>query len=499
MVERTKSTYPRDQLPVLLRLEPPSIVAVHNAAALTFELQQLFKAVSNWQYRLTPIERDIWKPNREKATRTSDTLVNFFGFQGDKKTPNRYFYPLDPTCLVRKSAWQISGKNWDSEAAALLAFATEVRAFLVEHQLRLSPTSGGIAAQLLRDQRFFPEKRRKIPRATNARARDVLPGNFYRLYRAKERTFYDATYLDQKNAHHEAARSLSFPDPDTLLARGRFRQAEAASPANWLRRGSPAFARFVAQHHGLVLARIYNPHFKSDRSFHLPCMDKPGLQLAYLYTNEIAYLESFQGAYVHSIVAAWTSPDAHTGLNAYAVWAIDRVAESDRARRAWLKQTLLSGYGILAAKPKHLEFGFRTAKGGVDKLYPVGPGALPVKATRTRREHETGIANVIYRGMIEAETRLRSLQLARDLTAHKLDVLAVYADSVFVDSGRPLPFLPEPWKVQQHLTSLKFLNSTSFTSRELDKLPGIRREDRDLIQSAREPLKRGPRGARRSA
>jgi hypothetical protein len=490
IVERTKITYPRDQLAALLLLEPSSILTVHNAAVLTLNLHEEFKEIDNWQYRLTPMERELWTPNRKKKVVTSDTLVNFFGFQGDKKNPGRYFYPLDPIRFVRKSAFDISGTDWDTEASALLAFAQEVRAFLVSQQLRLSPTSGGIAAQLLRDPRFFPDDRRKVPRATNARARDVLPGNFYRLYKAEERVYYEAAYLDQSNAHHQAALSLSFPDPDALFARGRFREADAPDASDWLRRDSPEFSRFLSTHQGLVLARVYNPHLKGDQSFHLPCMDVPGLQLVYLYTNEIPYLESFPGAYVHSIIAAWTSPHINTGLNAYAKWAIGQVAEASKERRAWLKQTLLSGYGILAAKPRHTEFGFRKATGGVDKNYPVGPGFIPVKAFRTNKERETGIANVIYRGMIEAETRLVSLRLARELSDRKINVLAVYADSVFVENNAPLPFLPEPWKIQAHLTSLQFLNSTSFTSRELEKLPGIRREDREKLDSARAPLRK---------
>lgn len=490
MVERTGDTYPRSELAKVLLLEPSSLLAAHNASHLLIELNRQFKDIDNWQYRVTPIEREIWKPNREKKIVTSEILVNFLGFQGDKKNPNRYFYPVDPIRFIRKSAFDIMGTDWDTEAGALFQWATDLRTFLVDNKLRLSPTSGGISAQLLRDARFFPDERRKVPAATNAKARAVLPGNFYRLYEAQEGKFYEASYLDQKNAHHAAALSLQFPSPNSLFARGYFRQAESEGESRiWIHRGTQAFSDFLSEHRGLVLARIHSPHLKGNRSFHLPCMDKPGFSNAWLYTNEIPYLESFTGAYVEGIIAAWTSTDTDGGLNRYAQWAVKQVGESSRERRAWLKQTLLSGYGILAAKPRHIEFGFRKANGGTDRIYPVGPGRIPAKAIRTQRANEPGIANVIYRGMIEAETRLRSLQLARDLSERGLKVLAVYADSVFVDSAKALPFLPEPWKIQAHLTSLRFFNSTSFTSRELEKLPGVPRDKREMHESAFRPFR----------
>jgi hypothetical protein len=87
--------------------------------------------------------------------------------------------------------------------------------------------------------------------------------------------------------------------------------------------------------------------------------------------------------------------------------------------------------------------------------------------------HEMGMANVIHRGLIEAETRLRSLELARKLSEEEHKVLAIYADSVFVAGGKPLPLLAPPWRVQNHLTALRFLTSTAFTSHELEKMPGV--------------------------
>lgn len=91
-------------------------------------------------------------------------------------------------------------------------------------------------------------------------------------------------------------------------------------------------------------------------------------------------------------------------------------------------------------------------------------------------ESETQITNVLYRGMIEAEQRVRVLKCARFLTEHGARVLAVYADSVFVESSTPLPFLPHGWRVEAELDDLVFMSSTEFISRQVTKLPGMARD-----------------------
>jgi hypothetical protein len=78
--------------------------------------------------------------------------------------------------------------------------------------------------------------------------------------------------------------------------------------------------------------------------------------------------------------------------------------------------------------------------------------------------------------MIEAETRKRTIELANDMTDAGLEVIAVYADAVFVRRTGPLPPLPKGWSVKHDLDGLRFLDAVSFASRQLTKLPGIPRE-----------------------
>jgi hypothetical protein len=78
----------------------------------------------------------------------------------------------------------------------------------------------------------------------------------------------------------------------------------------------------------------------------------------------------------------------------------------------------------------------------------------------------------LARGIIEAETRRRSLLYARQLEAKGISVLSVYVDGLILDTDR-LPFLPEGWEVEAYLTDLVFQHPNSWTSRTISKQPGI--------------------------
>lgn len=481
-LERTGEIYPRSEFPKLTLVEPSSIVAVHRAGDLVQECDKVFSDNPNWQFRVTPIEYDMYRPNRVKSRQViKQTTVSLFGFRGDRRS--RYFYPLDPLSFVRKTVFEIRQNSGTgaNETYELLEWAKEVRQFLIENDIQIRPTSGGIAGQLLKDRRFYPNARRKVPRSTNDKVRSKLSGNFYRLYSAEVGRVYRATYLDQSNAHHFAARRIRFPDANSLMARGRFASLEDSA---W-RKPETSAGRIELSRPGLFYGRVWSEGGTGDKPM-LPFMEKRGSELRWWYSNELEELQRY--GRVEYLVAAWTANETDTGLNRYATWAIRQLQRSPTTQRGWTKPLLLSTYGILATKAKHSEFGYKRAKSGETKLYPIGVQRLEVVAKRSEKALEPGFANVIHRGMIEAETRLESIRLARELYESGIEVLAVYADSVFVRSG-PLPLLPEPWKIQAHLTGLRFLSASMFTSKELTKLPGIgASEQRKRLMESKRPL-----------
>jgi hypothetical protein len=417
-------------------------------------------------------------------------VVNFFGWQKVNKKAGLYHYPLDPFTfcgargvvgMLPKPRVQVCDPETGElleRLAQLLAWGQDVRDWCAKHHLRVSATNGGLAAQLLKDERFWPEARRKVPRATNSRMRPHLPGNYYKLL-ADENHHYQAYYLDMASAHHTITLDLQFPHPDKLRAKGYFKDVPVESDVTvpegrpWVKHGTPAFDRLMKAH-GLLYCQV-SVRKLPDVMFPLPYLRNPGTKMAWVYTNELDTLRTL-GATIDYVQAAWVSWDVDTGMGRYARWALQETREATQETKAWLKPTLLATYGILAAKPRVMETGYRLAVTGVPRRYPAGSGMLEVLAMISNRESETQITNVLHRGMIEAEQRVRVLNCARFLTEQGAQVLAVYADSVFVESSTPLPFLPDGWRVEAELDDLVFMSATEFISRQITKLPGMARD-----------------------
>lgn len=466
--------YAFSELAKLVKLQPSSIVVSHHFGGIIKWLDSEFKDDPRWQFRVKPLERQGWSPNRERKSRVihKDCIVNYFGFKGKRRQKGQYHYALSPSifCLRTVNELRRNAPGEDATIVKLMEWAKEIRAYLQAHQLNLSPTSGGIAAQLIRDKKFYPEDRRKVPSKTNSLARDHLPGNFYELYDAEPgKGFHRAAYLDQISAHHTAAMSLKFPNANTLKRRGYY---SSLKDKIYARRGSEVYDALIKQH-GLFYLSLEAPRFFSG-DFPLPALGTDGgHRRAYIYSNELPYLNQL-GVRINHIIACWTSPDIDTGLNAYARWAFAQVEKANSLQKAWLKPTLLSAYGILAAKPKLQEFGYKQLDGGGEyKEYPCGSGFLKVKAIISKKALEPVMANVIHRGMVESQTRLTSLELARKLSKEGFSILAIYADSVFVKDADQLPFLEHPWRVQDFLSRLQFDSATHFTSDQICKTPGV--------------------------
>jgi hypothetical protein len=481
-VERTGELLPFAKLAMLICSEPASIVVATNAGKIVKYLDELLDDNPRWQFKLSPVNQEHWGPNRvQRRTITMKTIVGFMGFQavkdsnGKKIVDSLYHYPIEPDTFSGKTIHELKPGELP-RIMKLYEWAKDIRTFLQLNNLVVRPTAGGIAGQLLRDKRFYPDARRKVPQRTNARARDQLPGNYYRLF-VKERTHHTAVYLDQKSAHHSCVLDIDFPDANSLFAKGHFYNPPDKPMAT---AGTPRFKRLIAEH-GLFLVTVRNPQMPPT-VFPLPCMEREGLGQAWIFSNEISYLEKY-GCKIESIIAQWTSPDVEHGLNAYAKWSLHELSVNHSDRTQWLKPLLLSTYGILAAKPKAIEVGFKRANSGQEKMYPVGSGVIKVLAKSSNAKHEMPTANVIHRGMIEAETRLRSVKLAREVSQLGMKVLAIYADSVFVDTnGKKMPLLDNRWQVKGELQSLQFFSSTSFTSDVLTKLPGIPKDGLDTVR-----------------
>lgn len=482
LLERTGELHPRLTLRDLIIRERPSIVIAQGVAEMVASLTQEFARSEDWQYRVTPTRREIHRPGARRNPVVVDTLVNYFGFRGElrasgkSRKPGRWFYPVDPFVFVRVG---LSAMHTGTcpEIVHMLTWGIDLRAFCAANGLTITPTGGGLAGQLLRDPRFYPQARRKVPRKTNAAIRDHLPGNFYRLYVNPDVVIPRAVYLDMASAHHHVAARTTFPHADRLMRRGDWDSTDPTDTTvphgrpQW-EPGTRGFTELLLGSHGLLRMRLRVPAVPDG--FPLPCMEREGVRSAYVYTNEIPYLLSM-GCSIEGIDAAWTAFQRDHGLNRYARWALSEIEAMPPERKRWAKPVLLSAYGILAAKPKLMEMGHRISKSG--RIVELPAGKLTLSAHMKRLGiREVPVANVVQRGMIEAGTRLASIQLARAMRAEGRRVLSIYADAVFLEDNGPMPFLSHPWTVKAYLTNLIFHNPTSFTSAEVSKLPGIPRE-----------------------
>jgi hypothetical protein len=485
--ERDDTYHKPSLLPELVKTEPSSIFVAVDTSRLLCRLDQLFRDDSSWQFKVRPIERTRNAQTSGKAVFSySGVNVDWFGFTGlrlpdgprggKRHEPNRYHRVLDPATFCGVMPTIVSDALADTTGDielltdALYLWARSLRGWCEEQGVTLRSTNGSIAAQLLKDPRFYPEDRRKVPSFINESVRSHLPGNYYKLFCQLE-TEHDAFYLDQVSAHHTIAQTISLPNANNLFAYGHHKSLidKPGVPNTVLKR--------VLAMHGSIYCKIHVPHLPPN-SFPPPWASKHGRHLAYLFTNELQLAYDL-GIKVEYVIAAWVSPDKDTGLAKYAEFSKQQLLKASPLQKDWLKSTLLATYGILAAKPRKFKSGFAKARDGEETCYAAGAGLLSVIEKSSQRESEPSVANVMHRAMIEAETRKRSLEMARMMVKyHGFRVLSIYADSVFLDARDKegfiiaLPLLPPEWRLQAELSHLRFHTPVSFTSDRLMKMPG---------------------------
>jgi hypothetical protein len=451
---------------------PGALLVTNNSIKLLLHLQKEFKDHPEWNFKLSIHDKDSFV-NGVIRTYQEDATVSFFGFRDAKSRNTWYYYVISPQRYTRSSLNELVPGN-EPEISKLYEWGQSLYEFAQNNGLKPSGSAGGLASQLLRDKRFYPADRRKVPVATNEKAREALPGNHYEFRGTYKRVYASAIYYDQENAHHWAAGNLELPYADWLYARGYFH----GEKREWCTPGSPEYQHVVENEHGLLHARVWVPKRIQD-SYLPPWAGRSGLQDAYIYTNELPLLKSL-GVEIRYLYAAWTSPIVDKGLPKYSKWAREQIRKHPH-NKLWLKSVLLATYGVLASKPRLYEFGYYRAN-GKSQSFNLGPHEIHIVRTSTKKKNQLPIANVIHRGMIEAETRKLSIELARQFEDEGHTVLSIYADGVIVkDNERQFPLVPKPWRAKHKLRYLAFTDTTSFESELLRKMPGRKRLDKPVF------------------
>lgn len=468
-IRYARENWPRDRAGK--RATTPILFVCHNPHRVLERVHATFRNDPQWQVRFTVnnVERfhldgEVHEP---KMRSIRDIRVSLFGFR-DENRKTKYFHTICP--LDYMDDFQEYGDPDWPEYIRLYHWAGSVRQWVRKNKLKMSATRGGLAAQLLKDKRFYSKPRRKVPKQTNEKARKALPGNYYAI-RSKDTIgqMYRAVYnIDQQNAHHYAAETTLLPNANTLFARGRF-ASEIDAP--YARENRPTFDNLLDEI-GLYRCRIYVP--KGLSGMLPPWALKHGLHYVYLYSNELLLAYEL-GIEIRHIAYAWTSREIDNGLHRYAQWSQRQVKENPE-QKIWLKPTLLSAYGILGARPRHIEVAHYRSDKGEDHRYFLGPTPMNMKRMRTKKKIQPVIANVIQRGMIEAETRKLSIELARKLEHENHMVIAIHADGLLVhDEGQQLPLLPPPWRVKDRLSGFRAVDNVSYESDTISIMPGRKR------------------------
>jgi hypothetical protein len=374
--------------------------------------------------------------------------------KGDGRGNARLFYCMDLTEIVGVR---------EVELGDCMEYARSILSLCEARGVKFTANRGGLASRLMKASQHWEPDRRAAPRFVNEHARTKLPGNYYGLGTETGRNHKAAIYVDQVSSHHNVALTTPCPHPHDVRARGHDRTVDRA----WIT-DRDKIRRFFDSHIGLVAAMVSVSHIP-DKIKHLypPFMHTPGRRIEYVYTNELSYFDGHR-ADLEFLVAAWTATTADPVIPEFAAWALEQ-----RNQGPGRKPLLLAAYGSLAQRsdrPLTLYLPWRGY--GMRTMLP-GAGYLNerVKEVRTDRP-QPRIVNVLSRGIIEAETRKRSLTYARELHAQGVPVLSVYVDGLILDTDR-LPFLPVGWEVEAHLTDLMFQHPNSFTSLEQSKQPGI--------------------------
>jgi hypothetical protein len=326
---------------------------------------------------------------------------------------------------------------------------------------RYSPGSYGGA--MLRASSAWEPDRQAAPRFISDAAREQLPGNYYAL-RDKYHNTSHAYYLDQQSSHHTIAATIDLPNPKYLHARGYYRAVEDGRTPRWV--GVNKLDRHVGLLHAVVECDFLPP---SVRHLYPPWAKQRGRRGIWIWTPELRLLD--RRIRLQYVSAALTSYEPDLALREYGQWSLTQLKNH---KHDAIKSALLAAYGMLGIRTKReIEKYSVHSRGKPPKAETVKlPLMDEVYRSTIKRMRTPSIQNVIARGVIEAETRTRSIEYARQLESEGHDVVHIYADGLLTTAIQ-LPFLPDGWRVHGALSEVSSPNSSSIVSRELVRLPGI--------------------------
>lgn len=347
------------------------------------------------------------------------------------------------------------------------------------------PSPGSFGAAMLRASPKWNRERRPAPSFVSQVAREHLPGNYYALsHELRGKRFDHVYYMDQDSAHHKIAASIPLPHPHTLRARGYFRATEEGIHRKWTH-----YPSNLHGHVGLICAQIGCSVLPRElEHLYPPWAKAPGRKPRWIWTPELRLFQDHR-IDLEYVICALTSRFDDDALNEYANWSLKERSRDDAPT---YKSSLLAAYGMLACR-SDLPIQTLTVhgRGPSPRQTVVQLPLLPtVYRSEVHRKRTPAIQNVVARGVIEAETRTRSIEYARRLERENVKVAHVYADGLLAVGDEtlfPRFAVPEHWRVAANLTRVFSPHPNSIISDQLVRLPGILGSAQEAYASAWEP------------
>lgn len=417
------------------------------------------------QERVNPLTSD----SRVKGLVYVSHLTYRFGKVGTRKT--RYRIPA--------IKWLVLNLELFTDTSTLqptdyLLAAHSLIHLAGERGLKPRYSPGSLGSALLRSSPEW-EKRNPAPHFISSIAREHLPGNYYVISeRFKRKRIDSCYYLDQQSSHHKIASSVPMPHPHWLRARGRLRSVEEGNHPKWIDGNN---VHQINRHIGLLCCLV-ECAIIPPTLIHLypPWTREHGLQVRWIWTPELRLLD--RKVRIRHVCCGLTSIRLDTALWEYAEFALSQLQKPDKQI---IKSSLLAAYGMLACRTDlSLQ---RYVVHGRKKPPRAELCELPlikdVYRSTVQKVRVPSIQNVVARGIIEAETRTRSIEYARKLESENIPVAQIYADGLLAVTDQLPLLIPEHWRVVEALTRVSSPYPNQIISDQLTRLPGFSSTRRD--------------------
>lgn len=356
--------------------------------------------------------------------------------------------------------------------------------------VKFRATRGSLASSFLKKSPKWEKSRRSALPFINQHARKYLPGNFYSVSNRIKRQYIKGEEpdllniiphvytVDQSSAHHNIGLQIKLPHPESIRARGYWKTALRGKPKFWCHPYSFIGEQIVkGELVGLHLAQIRVAHTGPTVKHLLPPFaQKAGGYLVWIWTPDIRIINLTPQILIESFYCSMSGTQDDEVLKEYAEWALAEI-ERDKEKAKYKKPTLLSAWGMLGfdiiEKPI-LRYYSGTDKKNATKVYIPVAGVVDEIRINMPKGIEPSVVNVVNRGLIEAETRTRTLEYAIELHRLGYHVAQVYADSLNVATDS-LPFIKEGWRISDSLTNVWIPESrtNAYLSDTTCKLPGV--------------------------